>query len=411
MRAWLLAIVLMIPACDVRDEPPGPTEDVEAPTPVVDQPIDQPIDQPAESTAEPTPDWPIYRGDRAMSGHAKGDLDGKVELVWTFKTGEPVVSSAVIAGGAAFIGSTNGNVYAIDLPTGKQVWAFACGPDDEATEVEAPPLVINDRVYVGSTDGVMRALDRKTGEEVWNVKAEDKIVGSANAYETKDGRTLVLFGSYDAKMYAVDAATGERVWTFSTDSYVNGGPAVADDQVVFGGCDGFVYVLDAGSGDVRKRIEIGHPNSGTVALNDGKALIGHYGNAFLSVDLDHGVVRWTYRYEEFPFFSGAATDGRVVVFGGRDRFVHCVKAKDAESVWRYETGGQVDSSPVIAGDRVIVGSDDGRLHIVDLASGEPIQTYDLGDSIVSSPAVAGRWIVIGCEDGNVYAFRHAGGGK
>jgi outer membrane protein assembly factor BamB len=64
----------------------------------------------------------------------------------------------------------------------------------------------------------------------------------------------------------------------------------------------------------------------------------------------------------------------------------------------------VESSPVVAGDRVIVGSDDGRLYIVSLADGKERWNYELGQPIQSSPAVVDGHIVIGCDDGSVYCF-------
>ena len=75
-----------------------------------------------------------------------------------------------------------------------------------------------------------------------------------------------------------------------------------------------------------------------------------------------------------------------------------------EAIWRFPTGGKVDSSPVVVGDRVVFGSDDGRLYVVGLADGKESWSYEIGEAITASPAVAQGMIVIGSEDGNVYAF-------
>ena len=64
----------------------------------------------------------------------------------------------------------------------------------------------------------------------------------------------------------------------------------------------------------------------------------------------------------------------------------------------------MESSPVVAGDRVIVGSDDGRLYIVSLTDGTERWNYELGQPVQSSPAVVDGHIVIGCDDGSVYCF-------
>src|SRR5579863_3751155 len=49
--------------------------------------------------------WPVFRGSAALTGVAEGRLPEKPALLWTFKTGGPVKSSAVMGGGRAFIGS------------------------------------------------------------------------------------------------------------------------------------------------------------------------------------------------------------------------------------------------------------------------------------------------------------------
>jgi outer membrane protein assembly factor BamB len=76
-----------------------------------------------------------------------------------------------------------------------------------------------------------------------------------------------------------------------------------------------------------------------------------------------------------------------------------------EAVWTFETGGNVDSSPVIAGDKVLVGSDDGFLYMLALADGRKVWSYDLGGAVVASPAVSGGTVVIGSDGGTVFAFR------
>jgi len=66
--------------------------------------------------------------------------------------------------------------------------------------------------------------------------------------------------------------------------------------------------------------------------------------------------------------------------------------------------GDVDSSPVICGDKVVVGSEDGRLYTIRLSDGEQVWSYEIGQPITSSAAVAKGMVVVGCDDGRVYAF-------
>ena len=72
--------------------------------------------------------------------------------------------------------------------------------------------------------------------------------------------------------------------------------------------------------------------------------------------------------------------------------------------WTFQTLGEVDSSPIICGEKVIVGSGDGRLYMLRLSDGSKLWSFEIGQAISSSPAVVGNIIVVGCDDGYVYAF-------
>ena len=170
-----------------------------------------PADEAAKNSATPKPveshaDWPMFRGDAALTGMARGELAVPLKLLWSFKTGGPVNSSAVVAEGRVFIGSGDNNLYALDLKSGAKLWSFKTGD-----AVEAPPLALNGRVFVGSHDGNLYALDAATGTQIWKYTTGEKIIGSANWFVTR-GMTNVLVGSYDYSLHCVDSATGRSNW-------------------------------------------------------------------------------------------------------------------------------------------------------------------------------------------------------
>ena len=93
-----------------------------------------------------------------------------------------------------------------------------------------------------------------------------------------------------------------------------------------------------------------------------------------------------------------------VIFGGRDKRLHCVRRDNGEVIWTFPTRGKVDSSPVVCDGKVVVGSEDGRLYLVSLTDGAELWNYEIGRGITSSPAVADGRVVVGSEDGSVYCF-------
>ena len=354
------------------------------------------------NAAAPGGDWPMFRGGPALAGVAGGGLPERLDLLWTFKTAGPVKSSAAIVQDRVFIGSDDGNLYALALADGKKVWDFKTGG-----AVESSPLVLEGKVFVGSSDAFLYALEAATGKLVWKYETGDKILGGPNWVKSGE-KTWVLAGSYDFKLHCLDAATGRSNWVYETGNYINGSPAVANGQTVFGGCDGLLHVISLADGKQVKEVEAGAYIPGSVALADGRAYFGQYENEFLCVDLQAGKRAWTFRNRDFPYLSSPAVTPEVVVFGGRDKLLHCVKRADGLPLWSFATRGKVDSSPVICGNKVVVGSDDGRLYVVSLDKGKELWSYEVGQPIESSPAVARAKIVVGCDDGNVYCF---GGGK
>ncbi|HVT39773.1 MAG TPA: PQQ-binding-like beta-propeller repeat protein [Gemmatimonadaceae bacterium] len=77
--------------------------------------------------------------------------------------------------------------------------------------------------------------------------------------------------------------------------------------------------------------------------------------------------------------------------------------------WRFETAGDVISSPVISGATVYIGSNDGRLYALALATGAVKWVFDAGSPIPTSPAVSSGAVFFGARDGTYYSVDQATG--
>ncbi len=353
---------------------------------------------------KPTDVWPHYRGNPALHGVAGGSLADLYELAWSFKTGDAVLSSPVVVDDVVYFGSSDEHVYAVHLATGKKKWSFKT--DDM---IDAPPLVLDGRVYIGSADFFFYALDAATGKVRWKFETGDKILGGANYARAKDGSIKIIVGSYDSKLYCFDTS-GKKLWEYETGNYINGTPAILGDHAVFGGCDAVLHVVSISTGKKAKEVELGADChvAGSVALADNKVYFGHYGNAFICVDLDNTEEpAWVYSSQRHAFFSSPSVLKDKIIFGGRDKKMHCVSRKHGKPIWTFPTKRKIDGSPVVCGDKVVFGSGDGRLYIVDINTGKEVWKYEIGQAIFSSPAIAKGMILIGSNDGHLYAFKPA----
>ena len=67
--------------------------------------------------------------------------------------GYTLYSSPAVANGVVYVGSWDGNVYALDAKTGAKLWSY-----DAQYGVESSPAVTNGVLYIGASNGYMYAF-------------------------------------------------------------------------------------------------------------------------------------------------------------------------------------------------------------------------------------------------------------
>ena len=193
-----------------------------------------------------------------------------------------------------------------------------------------------------------------------------------------------------------------------TGNYVNGSAAVVEGMTAFGGCDGFVYFINAADGSEAGKVEVKNPIANTVAARGGLAVLAHYGHQVMALDAKKFEPKWVYGEREFEYFaSPAVTADGFVYAGDRGKRLHCLSLADGTEKWAFRAKGRIDSSAVVTGDHVVFGCDDGNIYAVNTKDGEQVWNYEAGQPVASSPCIAGGRLVMGADDGVVYCF----GGK
>jgi outer membrane protein assembly factor BamB len=76
-----------------------------------------------------------------------------------------------------------------------------------------------------------------------------------------------------------------------------------------------------------------------------------------------------------------------------------------QEVWRFQTKGEVTSSPALADGMVYFRSWDTYVYAVDAQTGQEEWSIQTGDEVHSSPVVSDGVIYIGSNDGYLYALQ------
>jgi PQQ-like domain len=98
-----------------------------------------------------------------------------------------------------------------------------------------------------------------------------------------------------------------------------------------------------------------------------------------------------------------------VYVGSGDDSVYALNAMDGSLAWRYQTGGEVTSSPVVVSGSLYVGSDDGYVYALNANDSSLLWRYRTGGQVQSSPDVVNGAVYIGSTDNYVYALNASNG--
>jgi outer membrane protein assembly factor BamB len=143
--------------------------------------------------------------------------------------------------GVAYVATSEGHVYALDVASGKQLWDLRLPGRDAVTF--APAVGASALFIVSNTPQVMR-IDLASRMLLWRQPLAAMPV-AAPAIDDKTERLTLL--TEDRQAIGLSAATGLPVWSFSLDGSP-AGVAVADSQVYVASGSGRLSALDARSG-------------------------------------------------------------------------------------------------------------------------------------------------------------------
>ncbi len=337
-------------------------------------------------------DWPTFHKDLVNSGYTISCAPDTNEVQWIFSTGGAIWSSPSIVGGKVYVGSGDGNLYCVDLYTGKEIWRYT-------TEGEVgSPSVVGGKIYVGSTDTRIYCLNLDTGKEVWQYKTGDAIACCPAVVEEK-----LYVGSRDGNIYCLNSNTGMKIWSYTTGGGVASSPAVADGKIYFGSEDNNIYCLDSNTGIKIWSYTTGGVVNSSPAVAEGKVYFGSRDNNVYCLDSNTGTLLWKYTTGDRVSSSPAVVKEKLYI-GSWDGKIYCLNSNTGKRIWSYTTGNSVSSSPAVADGKVFVGSHDGNFYCLNMDSGAEMWRFTFPLGIYSSPAIYLGRVIISCFDGVLDCF-------
>jgi outer membrane protein assembly factor BamB len=322
-----------------------------------------------------------------------------------------------IADGVVFAASHKGEVLAVTLETGKQVWVKKL-----KLPLSAGPAAGSGMVILGSSKGTVIALDAANGRERWRGRVNSELL-SAPAISEK----VVVLRSVDGRLHGLDSASGKELW--QVEQQVprlslrgTATPIIAKELAISGFDNGKVMAVSLTTGDTVWDTALASPHGRTeldrlVDIDSAVQVVGEdvfaagFQGRTAMMALDSGQIWWAH---DMSSYRGLSADGENLFVTQSDGAVVALHDRDGSELWRNEDIKRRGlSAPVETSTAVAVADYQGYVHWLDKKTGYLVARVRVSKSRVSNPPVAvDDTVVVMDDDGKMAAFRadpaHAG---
>jgi outer membrane protein assembly factor BamB len=315
-----------------------------------------------------------------------------------------------IDNGLVFAASHKGEVIAVALDTGRNVWVKKL-----KVPISAGPAAGSGIVVAGSSKGAVIALDGATGRQLWRSQVNSELLSSPAISEK-----VVLIRSVDGRLHGLETRTGKELW--SVEQQVprlslrgTATPIVAKEVAISGFDNGKVMAVSLTTGDTIWDTALASPHGRTeldrlVDIDSAVRVVGE--NVFATgfqgrtamLALDSGQLWWSH---DMSSYRGLAVDADNLYVTESDGIVVAMRQRDGAELWRNDKIKRRGLSvPIVTSTAIAIADFQGYIHWLDKGTGVLVARERIAKQRVSNPpAGANDTIVVLTDGGTLAAYR------
>ena len=333
------------------------------------------------------------------------NANSQAKVLWEYEDHGDIGAGITADKKWMYTANTVGEVYALDLKTGKKQWTFKT-----AGKVYSTPAVHKGVVVVGSSDHFIYGINAKTGKELWKLQADKAVLGSP---VVKNGKAYI--GASDGIFRCIDVKTGKLIWSFNeVQGYVSTLPTLADNKVIFGSWKNGFYALDQKTGQLVWKWDNGHTNRMFSAaacypvVENNRVFVVAPDRFMTAIDLKTGQTIWREKKDEYRVREsmGMSKDRKLVLAKTMDGELIGVPvtADKMEVNWKAEIKLPYELAPTAIytnSKYIFVPSDKGLLSAVEPKTGKTAWQYKISNGMINPPLVLKDRVVVSTMDGKI----------
>lgn len=182
----------------------------------------------------------------------------------------------------------------------------------------------------------------------------------------------------------------KQVWRRADNTDIGAGAVQSGKYVAYANTAGYVYVLDAATGNEIWKYKTGGKIFSTPAVygagDAASVIIGSCDSYIYSFNIKSGKVNWKFKCNKSVLGSPTIYGGKVYI-GASDNTFRALNAKNGKLVWKYEgIKGIIEAKPFVDKDQVVIGDWANTLYSLNPANGKLQWTWNKPGSRMLSPA-------------------------
>lgn len=283
--------------------------------------------------------------------------------------------SALVAGGPVaglnkvFLGTENGEIFALDAQTGELSWQAKI-----KGEVITAPVVDSGVVVVNSASGILKAFNASNGEELWDIEQDvpSLTLRGISTPTAASGGVIIGTGKGDVNVYILE--TGQSGWS----------TAIGEAS---------------GSTELQRVVDV---DSAPVVFGDKVYAISARGN-LAAIELKSGRILWKRQYSSYRQIAVYRNDIYITTTRGH---IYALNRLNGIERWSNATlQNRGVTGPAVVDKYVVIGDFEGYLHWVDQDTGEIVSRHHVdGSGIYSTPTVIDNILYAQSRDGDLQAI-------
>ena len=194
------------------------------------------------------------------------------------------------------------------------------------------------------------------------------------------------------------------LWSYKSDSRTASSPVIYDNTTYWSDKRGRIFGVDY-DGNLSFDYSFATAVEATPIVHDSVLYIGRIDGFMSALSLTKKDTLWT--FETMGQISASPNIGFIngkeaVVFGSYDNYLYCIDKQNGKELNRFESGYYINGAAALWQNYIISGGCDACLKIIDVTTGAVTDSLYMDTYIPASPAISDNHCYVADHSGNVY---------